>query len=40
MANFLLEEKVHAVKRYSLQYKLNVLNYMDRQGLSIRETAT
>ncbi len=25
--------------RYSLQYKLEVLNYMDRQGTSIRETA-
>lgn len=24
---------------YSLQYKLDVLNYMDTQGISIRETA-
>ncbi len=38
MSKLLLEEKVNE-KRYSLQYKMKVLNYMDRQGTSNRETA-
>ncbi|GMR66194.1 hypothetical protein BAC7755_28640 [Bacillus sp. MN7755] len=37
MSKLLLEEKVNE-KRYSLQYKMKVLNYMDRQGTSNRET--
>ena len=40
MVKFLLEEKVNEIKRYSLEYTLNVLNYMDRRGIFIRETAT
>ncbi|EJS04444.1 hypothetical protein IKS_01654 [Bacillus cereus VDM062] len=40
MVKFLLEEKVNEIKTYSLQYTLNVLNYMDRRGISIREIAT
>ncbi|EJR52294.1 hypothetical protein IIM_03068 [Bacillus cereus VD107] len=39
MSKFLLEERINE-KRYSLQYKLKVLNYMDRQGTSNRETTT
>lgn len=38
MSKLLLEEKVNE-KRYSLQYKMKVLNYMDRQGTYNRETA-
>lgn len=40
MVKFLLEEKVNEIKTYSLQYTLNVLNYMDIRGISIREIAT
>ena len=40
MVKFFLEEKVNTVKRYYFEYILNVLNYMDRGRIFIRETAT
>jgi hypothetical protein len=40
MVKFFLEEKVNTIKRYYFEYILNVLNYMGRGGISIRETAT
>ncbi len=40
MVKFFLEEKVNKGKRYYFEYILNVLNYMDRGRISIRETAT
>ncbi len=39
MVKFFLEEKVNTIKRHYFEYILNVLNYMDRGGKSIRETA-